>query len=277
MKYQCPICQQDLALSYDEKQLACINNHQFDRAKQGYFNLLPVQNKKSKIPGDSKEMINAREAFLAGDFYLPLAEKLTEVIKALPLTQTPSLLDVGCGEGYYSRVIAQNTDYIHYGFDISKPAVQKAAKKHKDGYYSVASSEYIPLQSLSVDLAFKVYAPASDSQLHRVIKSQGYIVNVTPAPRHLWQLREFIYDNVTPHDTVDTTFEGFKKLSSEQFSYNITPDKDNRLNLLQMTPFAWKADETTTQAISNADNLSIELDFIISVYQKIDLNHSGQV
>lgn len=272
MKYQCPICQQHLALSYDEKQLVCSSNHQFDRAKQGYFNLLPVQNKKSKIPGDSKEMINAREAFLAGDYYQLLAKKLAGVIEALPLAETPALLDVGCGEGYYSRVISQQADYVHYGFDISKPAIQKAAKKHKDGYYSVASSEHIPLQSLSVDLAFKVYAPASDSQLHRVIKSKGFLVSVTPAPRHLWQLREFIYDDVKPHDTIDTTFEGFRKVSSEQFGYNITPDSDNRLNLLQMTPFAWKANEEATKAITDAETLSIELDFIISVYQKIDLN-----
>jgi len=276
MKYQCPICQQNLALSYDEKQLICKSNHQFDRAKQGYFNLLPVQNKKSKIPGDSKEMINARETFLAGDFYLPLAKKLSDVIQTLSLSETPTLLDVGCGEGYYSRVVSQHTDSLHYGFDISKPAIQKAARKHKEGYYCVASSEHIPLQSLSVDLAFKVYAPASDNELHRVIKSKGYLISITPAPRHLWQLREFIYDNVKPHDTVDTVFEGFKKVSSEQFSYDITPDSHNRLNLLQMTPFAWKAGEEATQAIRDVDTLTIELDFIISVYQKIDLNESAQ-
>ncbi len=287
MKYQCPICQKILSLNYEQNQLVCDNNHQFDRAKQGYFNLLPVQKKKSKIPGDSKEMINARETFLAGDFYLSLAEKLSSVIEdLLPMDnkqpaasvekQLPkTLLDVGCGEGYYSRVISKKTEFNQYGFDISKSAIQKAAKKHKDGFYCVASSEDIPLQSLSIDLAFKVYAPASDSQLHRVIKSKGYLVSVTPAPRHLWQLREFIYDNVQPHDTVDTKFQGFRKVSSEQFNYNIIPDSNNRLNLLQMTPFAWKADEAATKAIADAQDLSIELDFIISVYQKIDLNEDS--
>lgn len=279
MKYQCPICQQNLRLNADENALICRNSHHFDRAKQGYFNLLPVQNKKSKIPGDSKEMINARESFLAGDFYLPLAKKLCKVIECyvtpvsdLNETTLPqTILDVGCGEGYYSRILSQCFQYSQYGFDISKSAIQKASKKHKDGNYSVASSEQIPLQSLSIDLAFKVYAPASDSELHRVIKSKGYLVSVTPAPRHLWQLREFIYDTVQPHDTSDTKFEGFKKIISEQFNYQITPDSDNRLNLLQMTPFAWKADEQTTQRIANALNLSIELDFIINVYQKIDV------
>jgi len=273
MKYQCPLCLQPLLLTDTQTQLVCDNNHQFDRAKQGYFNLLPVQHKKSKIPGDSKEMIIARESFLAGDYYLPLAEKLAGIITHLlsSTVQQPVILDIGCGEGYYSRVIGQNNSYTQYGFDISKPAVQKAAKKHKAGCYSVASSEHIPLQNASIDLAFKVYAPVSDNELHRVVKDNGYMINVTPAPRHLWQLREFIYDNVRPHDTVDTTFEGFLKISSEQFNYKIKPNSENRLNLLQMTPFAWKADEATTKAIGDACSLSIELDFIISVYQKTKL------
>lgn len=270
MKYRCPLCQQPLILQPTNTQLICRNNHQFDRAKQGYFNLLPVQHKKSKVPGDSKEMIVARENFLAGNYYLPLAKKLANIVNELlnERVEPTAILDIGCGEGYYSRVIADHNNSDQYGFDISKPAVQKAARKHKDGHYSVASSEHIPLLGASIDLAFKVYAPVSDRELQRVVKANGFMVNVTPAPRHLWQLREFIYDNVRPHDTVDTTFEGFNKISSEQFNYDIMPSKENRLNLLQMTPFAWKADEAMTQAIGNAESTAIELDFIISIYQK---------
>jgi len=270
MKYQCPLCQQPLNLDATQPQLVCANNHNFDRAKQGYFNLLPVQHKKSKIPGDSKEMIIAREDFLAGDYYLPLANKIADLAKSLlqDKTEPVAILDIGCGEGYYSRIIAKHNTFNHYAFDISKPAVQKAARKHKAGNYSVASSEHIPLQDSSIDLAFKVYAPVSDSELHRVVCESGYMINVTPAPRHLWQLREYIYDNVRPHDTVDTSFEGFNKISTEQFSYVICPDSKNRLNLLQMTPFAWKADVETTKAIGDAETQPIELDFIISVYQK---------
>ncbi len=51
-QYRCPLCQQALLL--DEKSYRCENNHSFDQAKQGYVNLLPVQFKHSKEPGDNK-------------------------------------------------------------------------------------------------------------------------------------------------------------------------------------------------------------------------------
>lgn len=267
MIYQCPICANILSITPDNKQLSCDKNHQFDRAKQGYFNLLPVQRKKSKMPGDSKEMISAREAFLAGDYYQPLASTLAEIIHPL-VGKNATLLDIGCGEGYYSRVLSEHNSHTHYGIDISKPAVAKAAKKHAQGHYAVASSEYLPLQDESIDLAFKIYAPANDSELARVIKANGYLISVTPAPRHLWQLREFIYDDVRAHQTKDTLFNGFTKISNHHLSYDITPDSVNRLRLLHMTPFAWKANESVTQEIEKANELTIELDFYIGLYQK---------
>ena len=40
---------------------ACAQGHSFDVAKQGYVNLLPVQNKRSRDPGDSKAIVTARQ------------------------------------------------------------------------------------------------------------------------------------------------------------------------------------------------------------------------
>lgn len=268
MKYNCPLCSSPLVLSDSQKQLSCNKNHQFDRAKQGYFNLLPVQHKKSKQPGDSKEMIMARHDFLSAHYYQPLAQKLAQTLSAyLPTNAT--LLDLGCGEGYYTRQIQQQIcDITRYGLDISKPAVVKAAAQDKQGHYFVASSDSIPLQDNSVNAVLKVYAPANDSELARITDDNGVIVSVMPAPRHLWQLREFIYDTVREHDTQHTEFDGFSKISSEQFSFTICPSDEHRIALLQMTPFAWKANQVQTQAIAQAHDLEIELDFIINCYRK---------
>lgn len=268
MKYNCPLCHTPLLLSDNHKQLCCDNNHQFDRAKQGYFNLLPVQHKKSKQPGDSKEMIMARHDFLSADYYQPLAEKLAQTLST-HLPPNATLLDLGCGEGYYTRQIYQQiTDITTYGLDISKPAVVKAAAQDKRANYCVASSDSIPLQDNSVNAVLKVYAPANDDELARIIDDNGIVVSVMPAPRHLWQLREFIYDTVRAHDTQHTEFNGFSRVSSEQFSFSICPTDLHRIALLQMTPFAWKANQAQTQAIAAAHDLEIELDFIINCYRK---------
>ncbi|MBW6453984.1 MAG: hypothetical protein K0A92_09425, partial [Methyloprofundus sp.] len=104
MPYICPICQTPLVNILPAQSYECVNNHRFDIAKEGYINLLPAQHKKSKEPGDSKEMMRARRNFLEAGFYQPLAQAISSIIDQY-LADTPKLhiLDMGCGEGYYSR------------------------------------------------------------------------------------------------------------------------------------------------------------------------------
>ena len=85
----CPLCQSPLQPAADTwrcdgglhpKQ----TSHPFDVARQGYINLLPVQQKKSKAPGDSQESIDARKRFLNHGHYAPLqkliSQKMTELL-----------------------------------------------------------------------------------------------------------------------------------------------------------------------------------------------------
>ncbi len=268
-KYACPICAANLVFSLPDRQMKCINNHVFDQAKQGYFNLLPVQQKKSKNPGDSKEMIAARHDFLRADYYLPLATRIAATINEQVNDGPYTVLDLGCGEGYYARQIKRKIPAITlYGIDISKPAIVKASQLDKDSFYSVASSDKLPLVDQSIDLVLKVYAPANDVELRRVVKENGLLFTVMPGPRHLWQLREIIYDSVREHNTKDTRFDGFEILSSHSVAFTIAPTTSHRMALLQMTPFAWKASVHAREKIRNTEEMSIELDFVINVYQK---------
>jgi 23S rRNA (guanine745-N1)-methyltransferase len=77
-----------------EQRLVCSRNHSFDRAKEGYFNLLLSV---GGIHGDNKEMVEARRAFLEGGYYSPLATAVTELV--LKYTDKHGqILDAGCGE-----------------------------------------------------------------------------------------------------------------------------------------------------------------------------------
>ncbi|MAA63070.1 MAG: rRNA (guanine-N1)-methyltransferase, partial [Idiomarina sp.] len=109
----------------------CENGHSYDVAKQGYVNLLPVQNKRSKDPGDSKAMVQARREFLDQGYYQPLAQVLADTVFA---QGEQAVLDAGCGEGYYLRYLVEQaeqngTDLCMAALDISKWAVQAAAKR----------------------------------------------------------------------------------------------------------------------------------------------------
>ena len=95
----CPI--DGLKLNKEKQCYQCANGHSFDIAKQGYVNLLPVQHKKSKNPGDSKAMVQARTHFLNMGFYKPIADFLSNIIiQKINENSDNCIFDAGCGEGY---------------------------------------------------------------------------------------------------------------------------------------------------------------------------------
>ena len=136
----CPLCQTSFTQTNNTQ--ICENNHHFDIAKEGYLNLLPVNAKNSKNPGDNKEMMMARRTFLNSGGYLPLAEKLSFLIKELLAEkEQATLLDLGCGEGYYTEFLAGNLpdSTTISALDISKVAVRYAAKRYKTINFCVHS------------------------------------------------------------------------------------------------------------------------------------------
>ena len=271
--YVCPVCGEPLQQHQSGKNYACPNKHSFDLAKEGYLNLLPVQHKHSREPGDSKQMMLARREFLEAGYYEPMAKALAIIIDAnITEDRNFRLLDLGCGEGYYSRKIARsckhNEQISVHGIDIAKFAIAAAAKKQPEARFVVGSSNRLPYADQYFDFVLRVFAPSDDDELKRVLKSSGHLLTVTPGPRHLWQLKEFIYAEVMEHALESQLPQGFERLVAERISYKITPDLQQRMALLQMTPFAWRANESVQQALTSVAELEIETDFILTLSVK---------
>ena len=271
--YICPVCSEPLQLHPAGDRYACQNQHSFDLAKEGYLNLLPVQYKHSKEPGDSKAMMTARREFLEAGFYEPMAKAVAMMIDAVNLQdQLLRLLDLGCGEGYYSRKIAAHCNHSErielHGVDIAKFAVAAAAKKQPKARFIVASSSRLPYPDQYFDVVLRVFAPSDDTELRRVLKPAGRLLTVTPGPRHLWQLKEFIYAQVKEHAEESPAPQGFERLAAQRISYKITPNPQQRMALLQMTPFAWQANENAQQTLLDVLELEIETDFILTLFVK---------
>ncbi|PHR85939.1 MAG: 23S rRNA (guanine(745)-N(1))-methyltransferase [Moritella sp.] len=274
MNYLCPICARPL--SAQNQSLVCEQRHQFDLAKEGYVNLLPVQNKKSKNPGDNKEMMQARREFLDQGFYQSLSDKVNSIAQqALITVNAPNILDLGCGEGYYTHRLAQvmaamsdaNTAPKIAGLDIPKSAIRFAAKRYKTISFCVASAYNTPFADASQDLVIRIYAPSQDAELARIIKIGGYLLTVTPAAEHLFELKQKIYQTPEKHDMSIEPIAGFEVVEQQRLTHEITltQAKDSK-NLLEMTPLAWKmSDEQKAQLY--ATDLTLTLDFNITLYK----------
>lgn len=97
MSFTCPLCHQPL--TQINNSVICPQRHQFDVAKEGYINLLPVQHKRSRDPGDSAEMMQARRAFLDAGHYQPLRDAVINLLRERLDQSATAILDIGCGGG----------------------------------------------------------------------------------------------------------------------------------------------------------------------------------
>ncbi|HFK7186276.1 TPA: 23S rRNA (guanine(745)-N(1))-methyltransferase [Serratia odorifera] len=270
MSYVCPLCHQHL--HFTAPQWRCENNHQFDCAREGYVNLLPVQHKRSKQPGDSVEMMQARRAFLDGGFYQPLQQRVAELLDNALDSDAQALLDIGCGEGYYTAAVAQRLNQARemriYGLDVAKVAVRYAAKRYPAVSFCVASSHRLPFADASLDAVLRIYAPCKGQELARVVRPDGIVVTVSPGPRHLYQLKELIYQEVQLHAAQDEQLPGFETARSESLAYPLQLSGEQAANLLQMTPFAWRASAETQRQLTASASFACETDFAIRVYRR---------
>ncbi|GGW62954.1 23S rRNA (guanine(745)-N(1))-methyltransferase [Alishewanella tabrizica] len=261
--YLCPLCQLPLTLS--SRHYQCANKHSFDVAKEGYVNLLPVQQKKSLDPGDNSEMMQARRAFLEAGWYQRVAE---EVATMLQPANPQQILDLGCGEGYYSGILQrQLAPKQLYGIDISKAAIRYAAKHYPNATFAVASAYQLPFAADQFDAIVRIYAPSLLSELQRVLNVGGYLLTVTPAPAHLVQIKQAIYPHVKLHSDAIEQLAGFQHCERKQLRFTLdqltAADLDH---LLTMVPLGWKFNAATkTQFIESKP--AIECDFYLDLYQ----------
>ena len=263
--YICPLCQQALTLL--DKSYRCENNHSFDQAKEGYVNLLPVQFKRSKAPGDNKAMVIARRAFLDQGFYQPLVNKMLELYQHYGDNNLP-LLDAGCGEGFYTHQHKTITNNV-YGVDIAKETIKIAAKRYKECHFSVGTLSKLSFSDNYFAWMISVYAPILETEFTRILKEHGYLLTITPAKKHLYELKELIYLKANEHDMSKAVIDKLTLIEEHRLTYpmHFTDAKDI-LNLLAMTPFAFKASEELHSRITAMTEFTCQADFILRLYQK---------
>ncbi|QFU22490.1 23S rRNA (guanine(745)-N(1))-methyltransferase [Shewanella eurypsychrophilus] len=267
MNYTCPLCKKPLSL--DDTTWSCSDNHRFDCAKEGYVNLLPVQKKRSKDPGDNKEMMFARREFLNKGHYQLLSDRVIELAQ-LHCPDAKQGLDIGCGEGYYShRLFDAMPEMSLQGLDISKSALKYASKRYKQMSFCVASAFEMPFTDEQFDFLLRIYAPSLDEELRRVIKHDGILITASAGKNHHFALKELIYEQPKHHIVESSHIEGFKLIHRENLESNLVLSNEVDIShFLNMTPYSWKL-TAEQKALLISNGLKCELDFKIEVFKAI--------
>lgn len=253
----CPKCKE--RLSKINNTYKCINNHSYDISKEGYVNLLISKTN----AGDNDILIKARHNFLNNGYYEPLALKLKEIIKELNPT---TMLDAGCGTGYYASKLKDIVPNI-IGCDISKDAIKLASKKNKDISFIVASNQFIPLANNSIDLILNIFAPYFDKEFNRLLNN-GYLIIVHTAEKHLWELKELIYEKPYLNKKEVFNLENFTLIKEENIYYTINIPKEDLYSLFTMTPYYYKTKKEDISKIDLVESLSMTINFTISIFKQ---------
>ena len=243
--FACPICQENLTLV--ESSLKCNNRHSFDLAKFGYVNLAPQIKQSANY---DKENFQNRQQILEAGFYQAILEAISDLLANSESTKT--ILDIGCGEGFYSRKLQENhSDKTFYAFDISKDSVQIAAKSEPNWAVNwfVGDLARLPIKDTSMDILLDIFSPANYGEFRRVLSKDGILIKVIPTENHLKEIRQRVQDQLTNknysnQDIKEHFQEHFTILSSQTASLTKTITAEQLQALLSMTPLLFHVDQS---------------------------------
>ncbi len=269
MIFVCPKCKGKLNIDSRSAAAKCDLGHSYDKSRFGYYNfLLGVS---GGTHGDNKEMILARREFLSRGFYHPLASSVAKMCESV-ISDNAVVLDVGCGEGYYTSVIREKCKQkLAYmcAFDISKDAMRETAKKKCADEYAVASAYHIPVADGSVDAVINTFSPLAREEVHRALKRGGHFIMAIPAEEHLFGLKSAIYDTPYKNEVADTELEGFSLVSKTELRYPLILNTGADIRaLFMMTPYAYRTSAAGRERVLALDKLKTDAHFLILTYRK---------
>ncbi len=260
----CPICGQ--LMTQEEKRVVCQQNHSFDRARQGYINLLPVQQKHSLNPGDTKEMLAARRQFLDKGYYAPICNSVTEAFRRFLPTAHPVMADIGCGEGYYTSYIQQACHAETVGLDIAKDGIRMACARNKDILWLVATASRLPLPDASLDGLSALFSLFLPEEYARVLKKGGCAVEITVGSDHLRELKEIIYADVfEQHKHPAPCGDSFDEAECSEHRFSLTLPQEDLQALLMMTPHFWRIRKEHRDRLTQIDTLTLTVHYWLRI------------
>lgn len=268
----CPVC--GLELNKEDRTWRCPAGHCFDQARQGYVNLLTVDRKHARHPGDTKEQVAARKAFLDAGFYAPIARTLCQMTAPL---RPRAVLDAGCGEGYYLTRLQEKLPQAEFaGLDISKDAVRFAAVRNKRALWLTGTAAALPFPDGSFDGVLSMFALTVEGEFARVLAKNGWYLQVLAGPEHLMALKRIIYPEILHREkTLHPALTGFRLEQTRTLEFSFTVDSAQQVqNLLSMTPHFWRISKDGAARLAATECLSDRAQVIFNLYRKED-PHAG--
>ncbi len=263
---RCPVCKSEMREREDGKVCHCLGarTHSYDFARSGYLNLASPKDG----DGDLKPAVQARKCFLEAGYYQPLSDAVNRTLDAL---QGGTVLDAGCGEGYYTNRMASGRDVL--GVDLSRAGIDSAARVARasgsGAAFAVGSLFTLPVADASFDVITNLFAPCAEQEFLRVLRPGGTLLLVGAGERHLLGLKKILYkDPYLNLGRADLPTQ-MRQVSHERLTDRITVQGSAAIEaLFSMTPYYWRTSAADKEKLSSRQTLETEIDFDIYQFRK---------
>lgn len=273
---ECPLCRTPLSLDASGHSLCCGGagkSHCFDISAAGYVNLISGR----ASGGDGKEAVRARTAFLEKDFYAPISDAVNDALREyspVPITDA-NVVDAGCGDGYYLNRAVEHLGCRGQGFDLSKFAVEHAAKTARrrgfadKTFYAVSSVFDLPLAADSADAVINLFAPCVEKEYTRVLRSGGILIVVGAGEDHLLELKQAVYDEVYRNDVRADLPVDLPLVAQRTVEFTVEMDQPLDIeHLFSMTPYYYRTSAEGFAKLHALTALTTRAQANIYIYRK---------
>ena len=238
--------------------------HSYDVSRSGYVNLTSPADGE----GDSREAVRARTLFLESGYYESLSDEVNELLNQWKVR---TVLDAGCGEGYYTNRMGEGRDIL--GVDLSRAGIDAAAKKARlqgtGASFFVGSLFKLPVKEGSIDAIANLFAPCAEDEFLRALRPGGVLILVGAGERHLFGLKEVLYENPYLNPGRADLPLHMKEIEKKRLSYTVTVEGREQIDaLFSMTPYYWRTADADRKKLQALETLTTEVDFDIYVFRK---------
>lgn len=239
--FMCPICKTGFTLK--EHSVTCHNLHSFDIASKGYINFL---SKPRNLNGYEKESFEARQIIMDAGLYEHVLDAINKQVKKY---SPKTVIDIGCGSGYFLKNVNMDVKAKLMGLDFSKDAIRMASAGINDLLLMVADIAKIPVADGAIDMILNIYTPSNYPEFNRILSSEGIILKAVPTEKHMNELRTLLgkdlknrsYSNEGVKELFIKNTKGAESFITEK-TFKINRETARRI--LEMTPMMFDRNKT---------------------------------
>ena len=217
-------------------------------------------------------MILSRRDFLDHGYFAPLLSCIGEISEKYVPEGCASLLDAGCGEGYYTAGVknvleASGRSVDAFGVDLSRDALSQAHRRDSSIHLALAGISRLPVPDGKCDILLNIFSPHFPAEFARVLSPCGVLIRVVPLSRHLFELKTRIYDQPYENQAISPELPPLHLLETQEIKYKLTLQNTAEiLALFKMTPYYYKTSAPDQEKLLTLDRLETETEFGVWVY-----------